>query len=486
MKMMKQILTATLLATTVTMSVRAQETQPAHAPTAVAAVPVAVGPITNQPEFARNISASLVLVEVTLRNENGSREEAGQGILLNDQGVILVSGGLLPEIVPLDFIKDIKVRAPGGKFQSVPAKILGRSHDRLFIFLKADKPIAGTPLDLSRTAKPDLGTKLLAVGLMGKDAGYGTYVGEGSVKARLHMQHELVISNSFSLTRSNSPVFDLNTGALLGLTIPSQGENMQLRLGNQSQNVELSDSDQTGTLLPWSEITGMLKEIPTKPFESKRGWLGIDGVTGIEEAMRTLYTITQPAGVTVGSVVPDMAGEKAGLRSKDIILTINGKPFSDSTVPTLMVQHYNRATMQAKPGDKMVLGILRDGAKQDITVTLGAFPKIPSEMKHVYSPQVGLVIRDVVFADTYTRKLPADQKGVIIALVKNGSAASLGQTPLTVGMLITKVNDQEVNNQKEFLDLVAKEFKDGSPREMVFVVIQRDGATAVCRIDLSK
>ncbi|MEI8197203.1 MAG: hypothetical protein WCI73_14995, partial [Phycisphaerae bacterium] len=94
--------------------------------------------------------------------------------------------------------------------------------------------------------------------------------------------------------------------------------------------------------------------------------------------------------------------------------------------------------------------------------------------------------RDLAFNDTYTRKLPETQKGVMIALVKQGAPASLGQTALKQGFLITRLNDQEVENQKQFLQLLEAATTNADQKEVVFRVIRQDGETQVCRIDLSK
>src|SRR5271154_6217708 len=84
---------------------------------------------------AAEVTKSLVAVEYTARNENVSREENGQGILIDKSGVILVSGSFISEIIPKEWIKDLKVRLPLKDFTSVPATFLGRTQDRLFAFL---------------------------------------------------------------------------------------------------------------------------------------------------------------------------------------------------------------------------------------------------------------------------------------------------------------------------------------------------------------
>ncbi len=262
---------------------------------------------------------------------------------------------------------------------------------------------------------------------------------------------------------------------------------MILRDGNGLRNVQLIDDDQSSSYLPAEEVADLFKNIPTEPFESPRPWLAVDELTGTSEDMRALKHIVQPAGAMIGSVVPNEPADKAGLLAQDIVLTIDGKEFSTSPIPELMVMHFSRELEKHAPGDKVVLGILRAGKKMDIPVTLGeGSPKTGGEMPYTFSSKVGVATRDLVFGDAYARRLPQDTKGVMVALVKTGAPASLGSTPLRSGYLITKVNDQPITNQTDFLAAMKKIEDATDLKEAVFVIIQPDGNTEVCRIDLTK
>jgi serine protease Do len=429
---------------------------------------------------------SLVIVDFTLRNENSSREDSGQGILLSKDGVVLISGSLISEALPKEWISEIKVRTPASNFDSVPAKILGRTRDRLFTYLKTDKPIEGAPFVPGDSSDIKIGQSVFSVALSGSAAGYAIYAGKSDVRALLDVTHTLGNTASFGLTRGNSPVFDSVTGKFVGITLPSLGEAMFLRDASGSRRIELVDDEQSSVFLPLSEIADTLANVPTQPFESRRAWLAVDDTTGLHEDMRSLKGIKQPAGIVIGSVIPGESADKAGLQARDIILTIDGKEFSKNPVPDMMLMHFTRVIDQKKPGDKVVLGVLRGDKMIDIPVTLGASPKTSAEMPHVFSPKVGITTRDLVFADTYQRHLPPDTKGVIVALVKQGSPAALGTTPLRPGLLITKIDDQPVENQQQFLDLLKKEEAKPDLKEMVFVVVQTTGETQVCRVDLTK
>jgi serine protease Do len=429
---------------------------------------------------------SLVVVEFTLRNENSSREDAGQGIVLSKEGVILISGSLINEAYPKEWIHDIKIRLPGKNFESVPAKMLGRTRNRLFAYLKADKPIDAAPFDPSTMADPKLGQTVFSIAMLSKAGGYQTYIGRSEVRALLELTHTLASTASFGLTKGTSPVFDATSGNFVGITVPAMGESMVLRDGGGSRRVEIADEDQSSAFLPTAEVAPFLKDLPTQPFDLRRAWLAVDDVTGLQEDVRELKKIDQPAGVMIGTVIPNEAADKAGLKPRDIILTMDGKPFSTNPVPEMMALHFSRALEEHKPGDSIKLGVLRGSEKIELPVTLGTSPRISSEMPHVFSPKTGLVTRDLVFADAYSRRLPQDTKGVMVALVKNGSPASLGSTPLQPGHLITKVNDVAIENEAQFQEALKAEEAKPDLKEMVFVVIQRSGETQVCRIDLTK
>ena len=74
----------------------------------------------------------------------------------------------------------------------------------------------------------------------------------------------------------------------------------------------------------------------------------------------------------------------------------------------------------------------------------------------------------------------------MIMLVKQGSPAQTSQTPLRDRLIITKINDQTVEDQKQFLEVMKKEEAKPDLKEMVFVAISPNGQTGVYRVDLSK
>jgi S1-C subfamily serine protease len=430
--------------------------------------------------LAPQVAKSLVLVEYTFKNENGSQEEFGQGIVLNKEGTVLISGSFIPEAIPPAWIMRLKIRVPAQHFQTVPAMFLGRTQDRLFAFIKAEKPLAAEPLDLTKTAPTKLGQTVYSVGIQPKEGAYENCAAINHVKAVFHTSHSMAATETYGLTRVNSPVFDAATNALVGITFAAPRR----------------DEEQPGFFITAEDIKASVTEIPTKPFHLKRSWLGAEGLSGVDEDLRKDFKIEQPACVSIGSIIPGEAADKAGLKPQDVIVTINGKPFSESPVPEFVPTHFYHAIEYFRPGDKATLGIVRrvDSDKtpdhsgierKNIEVTFGALPASGADMPHTFDAAVGITTRDLVFTDIYSRHLSSDQKGVYVAMVKQNSPAFISDTRLHPGYLITKVNDQEVASNEQFGKLLKATESDPTNKQILFLAVKPDGSTSVCRIDLT-
>jgi putative serine protease PepD len=73
------------------------------------------------------------------------------------------------------------------------------------------------------------------------------------------------------------------------------------------------------------------------------------------------------SGAKIVSVVPGSGAAKAGLKKDDVILTIDGEAVDSQT--SLVGQVRERTA-----GQRVVLTVVRDGKRQNVTVTLGAAP----------------------------------------------------------------------------------------------------------------
>jgi len=72
-------------------------------------------------------------------------------------------------------------------------------------------------------------------------------------------------------------------------------------------------------------------------------------------------------GQRIGTVLPNLPADEAGLRTGDIISGINGTRIEDESTFTLLLRDND-------PGDKVTLTVRRDGQEREVDVTLGKRP----------------------------------------------------------------------------------------------------------------
>ncbi len=435
--------------------------------------------------WAKRAVKSVVVVEYTAENElRQSKHVYGQGIVVGRDGVILISGDLIPDELPHQYIHKLKIRLPEDHFKAVSAEFLGRTKNHLFSFIKVKHPVNLPPLAVARHAQTFMGQRVFAVGRLGKSNNYRAYVGVDRVRFVMPVIHTIAATGSFGLTGATSPVFSYRTGKFLGIVAAGSGDALMLNMLGHALPVVLDDPAQKGVFYVYSSVRDGVKNVPTKPFRIPRPWLGLGGLTGLKPGLRHDYHIKQRGGVTIGQVVPHMPAAVAGLKTQDIVLTLNGKPFTHSSVASVMVQNFERFMAKCNVGQVVNFGVLRDGTKHlTIPVKMGALPRTESQVRHHYDRKLGIVTRNLVFADTYLRKLPQKQKGVMVVLVKTGAPAGLGAHHLHGGDLITRLDGRPVANEKAFMKMIKKDQTGPAAHHIVFVVIQPNGNTAVCRVN---
>lgn len=148
-------------------------------------------------------------------------------------------------------------------------------------------------------------------------------------------------------------------------------------------------------------------------------------------------------GVTITKVEEEGGAEKAGLKPNDVITKINDvkiHKFSDL-----------KGQLSAKrPGEEIVVTVLRDGNELEKNVVLG------SKNYHVIS-DLGVRLNDLTKKD---KKVYGIESGAKITANRNKYFQYYG---ITEGYIVTKVNNQKVKNSKEAKTLIEKNLRGYSP-----------------------
>ena len=131
-------------------------------------------------------------------------------------------------------------------------------------------------------------------------------------------------------------------------------------IGINTVKISSSATEGMGFAIPIDVAMPIIEELIEKGYVSGRPQIGIE-IINITESMSVQYNL--PVGVYIVNVAFGSAGEKAGLKSEDVIIMADG--MSVATAEML-----NDIKDTHKVGDVMVLTVVRSGKTLDIKVKL--------------------------------------------------------------------------------------------------------------------
>lgn len=153
-------------------------------------------------------------------------------------------------------------------------------------------------------------------------------------------------------------------------------------------------------------------------------------------------------GVYIGEVVKGGSADKAGIKTGDVVLSIDGTKIHSGSSLQEKVNSYH-------PGDKAKVTVLRDGEEKTIEVTFSGS-----------SSENGTILEDggVSFYGAVLQTTPKEtlqkwglKQGVTVTSLGSGKMLDSGASE---GLIITYVNEQPVSKPQDVID-IAKSAKRG-------------------------
>ena len=170
--------------------------------------------------------------------------------------------------------------------------------------------------------------------------------------------------------------------------------------------------------------------------ETKRGLLGIKD-TEMSADLAKAFNLNVQRGAFVSEVLPNSGSAKAGIKSGDVITSLNGKTLNS------FAELRSRIATTA-PGTTVRLGLLRDGKPLDVNVTLDKSTSSSASAEMIIPALQGATLSDGQLKD--------GTKGVTIESVEKGSAAA--QAGLHKDDVIIGVNRERVSTIAEIRKLM--------------------------------
>jgi len=186
----------------------------------------------------------------------------------------------------------------------------------------------------------------------------------------------------------------------------------------------------------------------------RRGLLGVK-IQDVSPDIAATYELPTNSGALVYEVNPDSAAEKAGIRIEDVIISINGARLRDSG-------SLRNAIGLLPPGEKVAVGLLRDGREQTITAVLGEIA--PTRVTAARRDEEDDADLDGIFEGAEIIENSGPNGGLLVARVDPNSPA--GQRGLQQGDVITTVNRVPIRTMAEAVPIMEK-------ARAILLVVQR-------------
>ena len=196
-----------------------------------------------------------------------------------------------------------------------------------------------------------------------------------------------------------------------------------------------------------------------------RGYMGVQ-IGDVDPKMAELLDLPDSRGAVVASVEPEGPAAEAGFKRYDVIREIDGEEVRDNRDLRLKVA-------SLPPGRKIDVTVLRDGAEQELSITLGEFPEEETEIARgapSESVMGGVDVEDLTPAIAGRLRLAPDIQGVVVTRVNPGGAAA--EAGLEPGDVIQEVNREPVTDVREYRSAVGKAEGDA-----VLLLVHRRGSS---------
>ncbi len=398
-------------------------------------------------EYARLTRA--VVPSVVSINTSGVREERimdfsgrfqprrtptqgqGSGVIVSREGHIVTNHHVIAGQ------KKISVTLHSGK--TYYATLIGEDPLLDIAIIKMDSKETFIPLKLGDSSLAEVGQLVFAVG---NPFGLGETVTQGIISAK----ERSLSDNQRDLIQTDAAINPGNSGGpLVNLRGEVIGINAAVLKGDQENPVIQS----IGFSIPSNDVREALEQIIERG-RPIRGFLGVQ-MRDFDASVRTELGYNDSIGSAVLGTTPDSPAEKAGLKANDIIQSYDGETIKNT-------HHLISIVQRSKIGEKVKIGIWRDGKQMELvaTITEATSPPVykeilrknnsPSNMEILMA--VGAEVRDPNNAERLR-----GYRGVIVSKVlPEGQANGI----LLSGDLVLAVNNSSINNANEFyLHLVA-------------------------------
>ncbi len=272
---------------------------------------------------------------------------SGSGVIITKDGYIITNNHVIKGADEIEVILNDK--------RSFPAKLIGTDPTTDVALLKIDADNLHY-LEYGDSDALKIGEWVLAVG---NPFNLTSTVTAGIVSAKARSINILANqSNRFGIEAFIQTDAAVNPGNSGGALVNQRGELVGINTAIASQTGSYTGYSFAVPINIAKKVVADLMEYG----EVQRGFLGVE-IVDVNKAVADKFGLNKIEGVYVVKAQPDGAAFDAGMRTGDVILSVDGDVVN--SVPELQEQ-----VGRHRPGDKLNILVKRDGKKKQFTVTL--------------------------------------------------------------------------------------------------------------------
>ncbi len=374
-------------------------------------------------------------------------EAQGAGFFIDRAGHVVTNNHVVLEA------DVVKIRLADGS--ELNAEIVGRDEMTDLAVLKVEAADNQPFVQFAEDVKLRVGDWVVAIG---NPFGLGGTVTSGIVSAIGGQNREGVyldyIQIDAPINRGNSggPTFDLK-GRVVGVNTAIYSPN--------------GGSVGIGFAIP----AKIAKETVAQLIDNgsvSRGWLGVQ-IQPVTIEIAAALGRKEAKGALVNEVIEKTPAAKAGFKTGDLVLALNGEAIDAP-------RDLTRSIAALAPGDKASVKILREGSEKIVNVTLGeregdtqvAEVIGTTENDDSLAKDLGLRVSELNTAMRQQFRVPEDVNGVVVTGVKPDSVSETAG--LRAGVVILQVDGQSVKSGADLKTKIDSARKNG--KDAVLLRIQ--------------
>jgi serine protease Do len=352
----------------------------------------------------------------------GPVTSSGSGVIISKDGYIVTNFHVVKDA------DDIEVVTNNNK-QSYKARLIGSDNSTDLALLKIEEKNMPT-VSFGNSDNLQIGEWVLAVG---NPFNLTSTVTAGIVSAK--GRNINVVNSRFPIESFIQTDAAINPGNSGGALVNTRGELVGINTAIASNTGSYNGY---GFAIPSNIVQKIVRDL-IEFSEVQRGFTGMD-VKDIDSRMAKELNIQDNLGVYVQYVIPGGPSDEAGVKNGDVIVKVNEKDIDSKAIFDEQISYF-------RPGDKLKLGILKNGKVSDVHI------KLINREGNTAILRKQSVSSSALGADfSAISKVEGDKYGITngikISNIRNGRIRQMG---IPEDFIITSINRKQYTKAEELI-----------------------------------